>query len=72
MKIDFKGPQGNIFYIMGVVTGYLRRTGQEHLIDKYMSEVTANMYDEALAVSKKYAPIEFTKHVVNKENPYEH
>jgi hypothetical protein len=54
--LDMSGEQGNAFFIMGVVRGYLTRVGKRELQQEYFDKITSSNYDTLLDVSQKYCP----------------
>lgn len=54
--LDLSGEQGNAFFIMGVVRGYLTRVGKRELQQEYFDKATSSNYDTLLEVSQQYCP----------------
>ena len=62
--LDLSGEQGNVFFIMGVVRGYLTRVGKRELQQEYFDKATSSNYDTLLEVSQQYCPeIEYINRV---------
>lgn len=54
--LDLSGEQGNAFFIMGIVRGYLTRVGKRELQQEYFDKATSSNYDTLLEVSQQYCP----------------
>lgn len=54
--LDLSGEQGNVFFIMGVVRGYLTRVGKRELQQEYFDKATSSNYNTLLEVSQQYCP----------------
>lgn len=62
--LDLSGEQGNAFFIMGVVRGYLTQVGKRELQQEYFDKATSRNYDTLLEVSQQYCPeIEYKNRV---------
>jgi len=54
--LDLSGEEGNAFFLMGVVKGYLRRVGKRELQPEYFDKATSGDYNNLLDVSQEYCP----------------
>jgi len=54
--LDLSGEQGNAFFIMGVVRGYLTRIGKRELQKEYLDKAMSGDYNTLLDVSQEYCP----------------
>jgi hypothetical protein len=50
IEIDLTGPDGNVFVLMGKVSGLLRMQGRENEKDRIISEMTSSDYENAVRV----------------------
>ena len=50
IEIDLTGPEGNVFVLMGKVSGLLRMQGRENEKDRIISEMTSSDYENAVRV----------------------
>jgi hypothetical protein len=53
IEIDLTGPEGNVFVLMGKVSGLLRMQGRENEKDRIISEMTSSDYENAVRVFDK-------------------
>lgn len=54
LVIDLTGPQGNAFYLIGVVQTTFRRSGASELGDKIVEEMTSGDYEHLIETFDKY------------------
>ena len=62
MQIDPHGPQGNIFYILGLATGHLLEYPEENrqAIDEMRTRVlNSHSYEEAIDIIQEYVTIKW-------------
>lgn len=52
--IDLTGPEGNAFYLMGIVRSTFRRSGASELGDSIVKEMTSGDYENLLKVFDRY------------------
>lgn len=52
--IDLTGPQGNAFYLIGVVKKTFRQSGAPELGDKIIEEMTSGDYEHLVETFDKY------------------
>lgn len=59
-KIDGRGPNGNIFAILGQARTFMRQLSEpKEEIDNLLKRVTeSGSYEEAIAVIEEYFPVE--------------
>ena len=57
--IDLTGPQGNAFYLIGVVKSIFRRSGAPELGDKIIEEMTSGDYEHLVETFDKYLGNQF-------------
>lgn len=54
--LDLSGYQGNAYFIIGVVRGYLMRIDKRELQKEYIDKAMSGDYNNLLDVSQKYCP----------------
>lgn len=59
VTIDCTAPEGNAFYILGVVAKILRNSGRSDLVSEYETKATSSDYEHLKDVSKEYINIKF-------------
>ena len=59
-KCRLIGEDGNIFYLMGIVSRTLKEAGEPEKADEMIKRITsdAKSYDEALAMLMEYVDVE--------------
>ena len=57
IEIDFNGPEGNVFFILGRVAQALKKQGRQDDGKKLWDKITKDTYSQALVEINKYVEL---------------